>query len=51
VGENCGGYVGRIVGNGFLKCGESLGEVHIARGRCGRKFLGHATLFLMVPKS
>jgi hypothetical protein len=45
-GENCG----ENCGEWFLKCGENLGEVHIARERCGRKNLGHATLFLMVPK-
>jgi len=41
-GENCGGDI--------LNCGENLGKVHVDRRRCGRKFLGHATLFLMVPK-
>jgi hypothetical protein len=45
-GENCGESVGRY----FLKCGESLGKVHIDGEGWGRKFLGHATLFLMVPK-
>jgi len=48
-GENCGGDILKCGGD-ILKCGESLGKVHIDRERWGRKNLGHATLFLMVPK-
>jgi len=35
----------------ILNVGEILGEVHVDKFGWGRKFLAHATLFLMVPKN
>jgi len=44
----CGGLCGGFV----FVCGEMfLRIVHVDRFGWGRKFLAHATLFLMVPKS
>ena len=43
--------MGEDVGeDGFYIVGEIGKNVHVDRGGWGRKFLAHATLFLMVPK-
>jgi hypothetical protein len=58
--ENVKNCVGERVGDGFKMCGGMCGKLEV--GNCfrkvhtdkfgwGRKFSGHATLFLMVPKS
>jgi hypothetical protein len=49
-GKKCGGRWGKIVGRDDLVRGDIFGKVDVDRGGCGRKFLAHATLFLMVPK-
>ena len=42
---------GKNVGeDGFILWGKIVRKVDSDRGGCGRKFLAHATLFLMVPK-
>jgi hypothetical protein len=43
--------LGKNVGeDGFILWGKIGGKVDVDWGGCGRKFLAHATLFLMVPK-
>ena len=49
-GGRCGGRCGKIVGRDDLVRGDIFEKVGVDRGGCGRKFLAHATLFLMVPK-
>jgi DNA-directed RNA polymerase subunit N (RpoN/RPB10) len=50
VGDDVGKLWGKIVGRDDLVRGDIFGKVGVDRGGCGRKFLAHATLFLMVPK-
>ena len=49
-GDDVGKLWGKIVGRDDLVRGDIFGKVGVDRGGCGRKFLAHATLFLMVPK-
>jgi hypothetical protein len=50
-GEKCGGrWIYNVGEDGFIMWGKIGEKVHVDRGGWGRKFLAHATLFLMVPK-
>ena len=50
MGDDVGKLWGKIVERDDLVRGDIFGKVGVDRGGCGRKFLAHATLFLMVPK-
>ena len=50
VGDDVGKLWGKIVGRDDLVRGDIFGKADVDKGGWGRKFLAHATLFLMVPK-